>query len=57
MEEEVWKEYIHDNKDQVIEIRQKYDSGEMTKDELAIKYDISLSTINSVINRKTWKHI
>lgn len=43
--------------EQVIEIRQKYNSGEMTKDELAIKYDISLSTINSVINRKTWKHI
>ena len=43
--------------DQVIEIRQKYDSGEMTQMELAKEYNVGWSTIHNIVFRLTWKHI
>lgn len=43
--------------DQVIEIRQKYDSGEKTQMELAKEYNVGWSTIHNIVFRFTWKHI
>ena len=43
--------------EQVIDIRRKYDSGEMTQIELAKEYNVGWSTIYNIVNRLTWKHI
>lgn len=44
-------------KKEVIEIRQKYDTGKYTHQELANEYKVSRRNINSIINRVSWKHI
>ena len=43
--------------EQVIEIRRKYDSGEMTQMEIAKEYNVGWSTIHNIVFRLTWKHI
>ena len=43
--------------EQVIDIRRKYDSGEMTQMELAKEYNVGWSTIHNIVFRLTWKHI
>lgn len=42
------------NEDLVVEIRNKFSKEEMTKKELAKKYRVSLSSIYSIISRRTW---
>jgi uncharacterized protein YjcR len=42
---------------QVLEIRSIYVPFETTYKEIAEKYDVSISTIKSIILRQTWKHI
>ena len=41
----------------VIEIRAKYDAGEMNQTELATEYGMAANSINGVVNRRVWKHI
>ena len=41
----------------VLEIRADWATGKYTQKELAKKYDVSISTISNIVNRKTWKHI
>ena len=41
----------------VISILNIYKNKNVTQRFLSKKYDVSLSAINSVINRKTWKHV
>ena len=43
--------------EQVIEIRRKYDSGEMTQKEIAKEYNVGWSTIHNIVLRLTWTHI
>lgn len=45
------------NAQKVIEIREKYNSGNYTHQQLANEYGISRRTITSVINYTTWRHI
>jgi len=42
---------------EVIEIYNKYKSGECTQSKLAEKYNVSGSVIYDIIKRKTWKHL
>jgi hypothetical protein len=42
---------------QVTEIRTKYFAGGITQEQLAKEYTTPLSTIKSIIGRKTWKHL
>lgn len=42
---------------QVLEMRQLYAEGKVTQMELAAKYGVGGATVNSVLNRKTWKHV
>lgn len=41
---------------QVYEIRQMFKEGH-TKEELASKFGVSKSTIGSIVNNRTWKHL
>lgn len=43
--------------DQVLTIRAEYAIGESTQKKLAKDFNVCSSTINSIILRKTWKHI
>lgn len=43
--------------EQVKEIRQKYVPWKVTRGMLAIRYGVSASSIQAVLERKTWKHI
>lgn len=45
------------SEEQVIEIRRKYDSGEMTQKEIADEYNVGWSTIHNIVFRLTWTHI
>lgn len=50
---------IHASKlidNEVIEIRKMYDSG-VNKKEIALKFNVTVPNINSIVNRKTWHHI
>lgn len=40
---------------QVIEIRRLYKEGDLSRLELSRVYEVGDSTINSIVNRKTWK--
>ena len=40
----------------VNEIRIKYDSGYYTQKQLSIEYNVSVATINLIINKKSWKN-
>ena len=42
---------------QVLKIRAKYATGKYTQNELAKEYNVSISTISFIVNRKTWEHI
>jgi hypothetical protein len=42
---------------QVIEIREAYEKGEMTRSQLSKKYGVKYNNIDSIIKRKTWKHV
>lgn len=44
-------------KEQVIEMRKMYDSGNYVLRELSDKFGMSISVIWRIVNRKTWKHI
>ena len=45
------------SKEDIITIRESYSQKLMNQNELSIKYNVSQSTIGSIINRKTWKNI
>ena len=45
------------NESIVLEIRARFDSENITKTQLSKEYNISVSTISSLILRKTWAHI
>lgn len=42
---------------QVAEIRARYSGGDITQKELAAEFGITISTINSLLKGKTWKHV
>ena len=42
---------------QVLEIRADWATGKYTQKQLAEKYDVSISLIGQIVNRKIWKHI
>lgn len=44
-------------KENVLEIRQKYECENYTHEELSKLYGVSRSAITQIINRVTWKHI
>ena len=44
-------------KEEVIEMRRMYDTGDYVLRELSEKFEISISVVWKIINRKTWKHI
>lgn len=44
-------------KNQVMEIRNKHKTNMITQSELADQYGVTLSTINKIVLRRTWKHI
>ena len=51
---------LHNSKlteQQVLEIRADWATGKYTQKQLAEKYDVSISLISQIVNRKTWKHI
>jgi hypothetical protein len=41
----------------VLEIRSRHTSGELTCKELAFVYDVGISAIHRIVNRRTWSHI
>lgn len=45
------------NKEQVLEIREKYLTNKYSSRQLAKDYNVYHSTILRIINKKTWKHI
>ena len=45
------------NVEKVKELRKLDKEGMLTQVELARKYGISQSTVNSILNRKTWGHV
>lgn len=45
------------NASQVIKIREEYEHGDSTYEKIGKKYNVSYSTIHSVVKRKTWSHI
>lgn len=42
---------------EVLQIREVYDSGEMTQGELASFYGVTREAINAIVNRRRWKHL
>lgn len=42
---------------QVLDIRKRYDRGGVTQQQLADFYGVHVMTINSIVNRRTWRHI
>lgn len=42
---------------EVLEIREKYSSGNYTQEKLADEYNVSRCCIGNILYRKTWKHI
>jgi len=45
------------NNEIVIEIREKYNSGQFTYKKLSLKYNVSEHTIANIVTRKSWKNI
>ena len=45
------------NKNQVLEIRKRYDTGNVTHNKLSREYGVSVSTIGEITRREIWKHI
>ena len=45
------------NKEQVLEIREKFASGKYTKQQLAQTYNVSRISIRSIVNKFNWKHM
>ncbi len=43
--------------DKVIAIRERHAKGNVTQAQLAAEYGIYFSTVNKIVQRKTWKHI
>lgn len=43
--------------EEVIEIRERFSAGGITKASLSREYGVSAGTIANIINRKKWKHI
>ncbi len=41
----------------ILDIREKYYSGEFTQVEIAAQYSAKQGTISNIINKKSWKHI
>lgn len=41
----------------VVEIKDLLALGEMTREEIAIEYDVDVSTIKRISTGRTWKHI
>jgi hypothetical protein len=41
----------------IIEIRNKYHTGNHTYQQLSIEYNISRSQIERIVNKKSWRHI
>ena len=45
------------NENQIREITRAYDRGGITYRELANQYGVSPSTINDILNHRTWRHL
>ena len=45
------------NENQIREITRAYDRGGITYRQLANQYGVSTSTINDVLNHRTWRHL
>lgn len=45
------------NETQVLEIRNRYAQGNITQEQLAFEYGVAPSTIERLINHKSWKHL
>jgi hypothetical protein len=43
--------------EEVIEIRNLYERGNITQKDLADEFCVSLGTVKRIINRKTWRHV
>lgn len=44
-------------KSQVLQIREIYLEGDMSKKELSVRYGVTQENIQRIIKRRTWKHI
>jgi hypothetical protein len=42
---------------QILEIRRLYAAGEVNQVQIASIYDVTKNNINSIVNRKTWRHL
>lgn len=42
---------------QVLEIRRRYATGDVTYDQLAVTYGVHVRTIGMAVSRKTWRHL
>ena len=45
------------NKEKVLEIRSKYETGNYTLSILATEYNVCFQSISLIVNRKNWKHV
>lgn len=43
--------------EQVVEIRERYETEDVTQQALADEYGVHIMTINSIILRRTWRHV
>lgn len=51
------RSYAKLNNRKVVEIREKYASGEFTQQELADEYGVTRTAVRHVIEKKSWSHI
>lgn len=45
------------NEENVLEIREKYKSGNFTQKQIADEYNVCFQLISLIVNRQIWKHI
>jgi hypothetical protein len=42
---------------EVLEMRKEYEMGNISKKEIAEKYDLTLAHVSSIVNYKAWRHL